>query len=108
MKTQFIVTITQTEDMPLLPATLERNVRSALRGEFNGSEAKVTVRHMVEDDTTQAAKDPEADVAVARKALHAVVSDAHRAGQQTGRLLPKEGREKASAFADQAVAVLTK
>lgn len=46
------------------------------------------------------------DVTVSRKELCLALSDAHRAGQLTGRRLGKEGRELANAHADQAMTAL--
>lgn len=170
MKTQFLVTITQTGESPHGPTTLERNARAVLKDAFvtESNNTTVTVRHIVEEtepvgDTLEAlvreygnapatgkgrvradvladirAMIPNAGTQVAansakpsvpveeavatlnatanqgetitaqRSAVHLAIFDAHRAGQATGRVLPKEGRDKATAFADNAVAVLTK
>lgn len=170
MKTQFIVTITQTGDdaHKAAPSVLERNLREVVRDAFNNDNTTVTVRHMTEDTepaadtlealvreystapttgkgrvranvlediramfgnpgsqvapnsakpsvpveeavaTLNAATNKGETITADRKAVHGAIFDAHRAGQSIGRVLPKEGRERAGAFADNAVAVLTK
>lgn len=106
MKTQFIVTITQTGDA-VTAHVLADMVRRAVRDETKHLEATVAVRHAAEDEPAQPIADKDV-VTVLRPALHSAIFDAHRAGQVTGRQLPKDSRDKATAFADQAVAVLAK
>lgn len=167
MKTQLIVTITQTGETKLAASRLERDLRTIVKDIWDTPESSVTVRHVVEDtepaaDTLEAlvreygnapttgkgrvrsnvlvwpgprqqpgsqvaensakpsvpvedtvanlnkqmADSADPDVRVGQKRLHGLLVDTHRAGQMTGRLLGKEGREKAAAFADNVVATL--
>lgn len=168
MKTQLIVTITQTGETKLAASLLERDLRTIVKDIWDTPESSVTVRHVVDDtepaaDTLEAlvreygtspttgkgrvrsnvlddiramfpnggtqvaansakpsvpvedtvanlnkqmADSADPDVRVGQKRLHGLLVDTHRAGQMTGRLLGKEGREKAAAFADNVVAVL--
>lgn len=169
MKTQLIVTVTQTGENPATPRYLEDELRSLVKDGFANISGRVTVRHVVEDaepagDTLEAlvreygnapvmgkgrnrldvmndiralmpvpgsqvspsmarppipveeavatlnatvAKGQDTDITVGQKRLHGLLVDTHRAGQMTGRLLGKEGREKAAAFADNVVALIT-
>lgn len=107
MKTQFIVTIAQTGEKPATAKYLENELRSAVKDNFTNITGKVTVRHSPEEPEPAQPLAGD-DLTVGRLALRNVVFDAHRAGQATGRLLPKDGRDRATAFADEVVAVLAK
>jgi hypothetical protein len=86
---------------------MERELRRVAREHFQMvNDTTVTVRHAADEEP--APTRDAMDVTVALPALHGVIFDAHRAGQATGHQLPKDSREKATAFADQAVAVLAK
>lgn len=118
MKTQLIVTITQTGKNKLAASMLERDLRTIVKDIWETPDSAVTVRHVVEDtpagskvaaNSAKPSIPPETapQVAINRNAdLEVLLSDAHRAGQLTGRLLGKEGRERANEYAAQMVATL--
>lgn len=127
MKTQFIVTITQSGNSSATATELARELRDAVRRQFTGESLAATVRHMVEEKpevATSAAPaeqaapafkekfggelnvkvDSPVDITRTRRVLFDALVSSHRAGQKTGRLLGPESHSRAVEHATIAMA----
>lgn len=90
MKTQFLVTFSQSGERTLAASLIERDLREVVKGHFEGDATKVTVRHLAD---TQ----PEAPAPDLVQALRA----AHKAGQRAGRMIGKDSDDAANAYANE-------
>jgi hypothetical protein len=98
MKTQLVVTITQTGERKLADSLLERDLRTMVKEQWETDPAtKVTVRHLPEAPPTK--DDP---------AFMNALRDAHMAGQDTGRQIGADRWNKATDYANGVVLAASK
>jgi hypothetical protein len=98
MKTQFIVTVTQKGENPVKPSYLSRAIRGRMHGGLATQDDEITVRHLVEDDTTPAI--PGDHAALSHDQLRDALRAAHQAGQRSGMRVGADSWNAATVYAE--------